>query len=82
MAPSVKHPTLDFDSGYETEPCVGLCAEHGNCWRFSFPFPLSLPRKIIKNKKIKIGEHIAGVFLGSANHICGVVGTNGHAKIQ
>ena len=49
MVQLVKPPTLDFDSSHdltihETEPHVGLCAEHGGYLGFSLslslcPFP-------------------------------------------
>ena len=36
VAQSVKHPTLDFSSGHETEP-------HGACLGVSLSLPLPLP---------------------------------------
>ena len=38
----VMRPTLDFGSGHDLKPCVGLCAKHGVCLRFSLSLPLPL----------------------------------------
>ena len=41
MAQSVEHSTLNFGSGHEIKPYVGLRAEHGACLRFSLSLSLS-----------------------------------------
>jgi len=51
VAQLVKHPTLDFGSGYDIKPCVMLCSQWGICLRLSLslslsfcPYPLSLSK--------------------------------------
>ena len=47
----VGRPTLDFGSGHEIEPCVGLSAGHGACFRFSLCPSLPLLRFLAFLKK-------------------------------
>ena len=58
MAQSVKHLTLDFDSGHDLtvrgfEPHIGLCADSAEpAWDFlSLPLFLPLPHALSQKKK-------------------------------